>query len=114
VEEFGTCDIAGEEFLGVYQTPAMGQRLLGSVTETLDARSQYNLPENCIVLMFDGMGGLIVLDASRKGDSGEYPVSAWDPGKIGSSDLEPLGDNFGIFALDLCQKAVNRWRESSN
>ncbi|GAA4976330.1 SMI1/KNR4 family protein [Streptomyces hyderabadensis] len=24
IEEFGTWDIAGEEFLGVYQTPAMG------------------------------------------------------------------------------------------
>lgn len=29
IEEFGTWDIAGEEFLGVYQTSAMGQKLLG-------------------------------------------------------------------------------------
>ncbi|MGW2521836.1 SMI1/KNR4 family protein [Streptomyces sp. NPDC001617] len=111
VEEFGTWDIAGEEFLGVYRAPAMGQQLLGSVTETLDARSRYGMPSDLIVVMFDGMGGLVVLEASRPDKEGEYPVLVWNPGSIDRASLEKLGDSFGSFALELCQRAVTRWRE---
>ncbi|WP_329545888.1 SMI1/KNR4 family protein [Streptomyces sp. NBC_01356] len=113
IEEFGTWDIAGEEFIGVYQTPALGQKLLGSVTETLDARSQYGMPSGLIVAMFDGMGGLIVLDSSRVDQEGEYPVLVWNPGIADRQSMERLGDDFGSFALSLCQRAVTRWRESS-
>ncbi|KOV76104.1 hypothetical protein ADL01_16820 [Streptomyces sp. NRRL WC-3618] len=113
IEEFGTWDIAGEEFLGVYQTPAMGQKLLGSVTETLDAHSQYGMPSDLIVVMFDGMGGLIVLDSSQADQEGEYPILVWNPGVADRQSMERLGDDFGSFALSLCQRAVTRWRESS-
>lgn len=113
IEEFGTWDIAGEEFLGVYQRPAMGQKLSGSVTETLDARSQYGMPSDLIVVTFDGMGGLIVLDSSQVDQEGEYPVLVWNPGVADRQSMERLGDDFGSFALSLCQRAVNRWRESS-
>ncbi|MFK0026598.1 SMI1/KNR4 family protein [Streptomyces sp. NPDC090798] len=112
IEEFGTWDIAGEEFLGVYQTPVMGLKLLGSVAETLDARSQYGMPSDLIVAMFDGMGGLVVLDSSRVDQKGEYPVLVWNPGVVGRKSMERLGDDFGSFAFDLCQRAVTRWRES--
>ncbi|MGW7203433.1 SMI1/KNR4 family protein [Streptomyces sp. NPDC054837] len=37
IEEFGTWDVTPTQFLGVYQTEAAGDVLLGSVTETLDA-----------------------------------------------------------------------------
>jgi hypothetical protein len=113
IEEFGTWDIAGEEFLGVYQAPAMGQKLLGSVTETLHAHSQYGMPSDLIVVMFDGMGGLIVLDSSQVDQEGEYPVLVWNPGVADRQSMERLGDDFGSFALSLCQRAVTRWRESS-
>jgi hypothetical protein len=113
IEEFGTWDIAGEEFLGVYQTPAMGQKLLGSVAETLDAHSQYGMPSDLIVVMFDGMGGLIVLDSSQVDQEGEYPVLVWNPGITDRQSMERLGDNFGSFALSLCRRAVTRWRGSS-
>ncbi|WP_437019677.1 SMI1/KNR4 family protein [Streptomyces sp. enrichment culture] len=113
IEEFGTWDIAGEEFLGVYQTPAMGQALLGSVAETLDARSQYGMPSDLIVVMFDGMGGLIVLDSSQVDQVGEYPILTWNPGVADRQSMERLGDDFGSFALSLCQRAVTRWRDSS-
>ncbi|MEU0070846.1 SMI1/KNR4 family protein [Streptomyces sp. NPDC006332] len=112
IEEFGTWDIAGEEFLGVYQTPAMGQKLLGSVTETQDARSQYGMPSDLIVVMFDGMGGLIVLDSSQVDQEGEYPVLVWNPGVVDRESMERLGDDFGSFAFALCQRAVTRWRDS--
>ncbi|WP_329320451.1 SMI1/KNR4 family protein [Streptomyces sp. NBC_01262] len=113
IEEFGTWDIAGEEFLGVYRTPAMGQRLLGSVTETLDARNRYGMPSSLIAVMFDGMGGLVVLDASERGRDGEHPVLVWHPGSMGDETMERLGEDFSSFALDLCQRAVTRWRDSS-
>ena len=108
IEEFGTWDIAGEEFIGVYQTPAMGQELLGSVAETLDACSQYGMPSDLIVAMFDG-SGLIVLDSSQVDQEGEYPVLVWDPGVADRQSMERLGDDFGSFALSLCQRAVTRW-----
>ena len=112
IEEFGTWDIAGEEFLGVYQTPAMGQKLLGSVAETLDACSQYGMPSDLIVVMFDGMGDLIVLDSSQVDQEGEYPVLVWNPGVADRQSMERLGGDFGSFALAMCQRAVTRWRES--
>lgn len=112
IEEFGTWDIAGEEFLGVFQTPAMGNRILGSVVETLDARRQYGMPFDLIVVMFDGMGGLVVLDSSRADQEGEYPVLVWNPGIVDRESMDRLGSNFGSFALALCQRAVARWRES--
>lgn len=112
VEEFGTWDIAGEEFLGVYRTPATGQKLLGSVKETLDARSQYGMPSDLIVVMFDGMGGLVVLDSSQVDREGEYPVLVWNPGAVDRESMERLGNDFGSFAFALCQRAVTRWRES--
>ncbi|MFC8817837.1 SMI1/KNR4 family protein [Streptomyces rochei] len=112
IEEFGTWDIAGEEFLGVYQAPALGQKLLGSVVETLDARSRYGMPSDLIVAMFDGMGGLVVLDSSQADQGGEYPVLVWNPGIADRESMERLGDNFGSFAFALCQRAVTRWRES--
>jgi antitoxin YobK len=113
VEEFGTFDIAGVEILGVYQTQAMGETLLGSVIETLDARRQYGLPSELIVVMFDGMGGLIVLDGLEPDIEGEYPVRVWSPGGADRGGMEQLGTSFGSYALDLCQRAVTRWREST-
>ncbi|MEN3541136.1 SMI1/KNR4 family protein [Microbispora sp. ZYX-F-249] len=113
IKEFGTWDIAGEELLGVYQTPAMGLKLLGSVAETLDARSQYGMPSDLIVVMFDGMGGLVVLDSSRVDQKDEYPVLVWNPGVVDRESMERLGDDFGSFAFALCQRAVTRWRGSA-
>jgi antitoxin YobK len=43
----------------------MEQKLLDPVAETLDARSQHEIPPDLIVAMFDGMGGLTSLDSSR-------------------------------------------------
>ncbi|WET76744.1 SMI1/KNR4 family protein [Amycolatopsis sp. QT-25] len=113
IEEFGTWDIAGEEFFGVYRTPALGKELLGSVMETLSARDQYGMPADLIVVMSDGMGGLVVLDSSQVDEVAESPVRVWNPGVPDRGSMETLGENFGLFALDLCQRAVTRWREGS-
>ncbi|MFE6611141.1 SMI1/KNR4 family protein [Amycolatopsis sp. NPDC057786] len=105
VEEFGTWDIAGREFLGVYRTPGRGPRVLGSAAETLEMRRDHGLAPELIVVMFDGMGGAVVLDSSRPDDSGEYPVLAW----AHADDVpEKLGDDFGSFALALCARSVHR------
>jgi hypothetical protein len=101
IEEFGTWDVAGEEFLGVYRTPAMAAGLWGSVRETRVARDRYGMPSELIAAMFDGMGGIVVLDASRPDSDGEYPVLVWNPGTV-----DRLGDDFGSYALGLCERAV--------
>lgn len=103
VEEFGTCDIGGQEFLGVYRTRAMGDRLLGSVSETLDARADYGLPPELIVVMYDGTGGMASLDVSQRDENGEAPVVVWGPG-----GTETLGPDFGSYALAVCERAVAR------
>lgn len=110
VAEFGTWDIAGQEFLGVYQTPAMGNELLGSVRHTKLARQHEGLPEAMIVTMFDGMGGFIVLDTDRPGTQNEAPVLAWTAGAGVPAQTEEIARDFGSYALDLCKRAVGRWR----
>jgi hypothetical protein len=111
VAEFGTCDIAGEEFLGVYQTSAMGDELLGSVRETRKARKSYGLPPSMIVVTFDGMGGLIVLDTAKQDSYAESPVLAWVPGAGASGQTQGLSTDFGTYALSVCEEAVRNWRE---
>ena len=106
VEEFGTWDIAGEEFLGVYRTPASGDQLLGSSAVSLEARRRYGMPSEFIAVMLDGMGGIVVLDSSREDDLGEYPIAIWSPGA-----MDKVGESFGSYALTLCREAVRRWRE---
>ncbi|WP_261570967.1 SMI1/KNR4 family protein [Frankia gtarii] len=113
IAKFGTADVAGQEFLGVYQTPGAGQVLLGSVAATLDARRCYSLPDHLVVTMFDGMGGLIVLDSSRSDMYDEYPVVVWNPGTVDEGDMEVLGANFGHYALNLCRIAIEGWRNMS-
>lgn len=105
VEEFGTWDIAGLEFLGIYRTPAMGGELLGSVRETIDARASLGLPDSMIVVMLDDLG-LIVLDNSDLDEDGEAPILSWTP----DGQSERLGDNFGAYALEICEDAVQRSR----
>lgn len=114
VAEFGTWDIAGQEFLGVYRTPAVGDALLGTATETLDARNRYGLPADLIVALLDGMGGLVVLDSSDPLPDGEYPVLAWKPGSTDRTKLERLSADFGTFALRLCESAVESWRGTAS
>ena len=111
VAQLGTWDIAGDEFLGVYRTAALDDSLLGSPAETLDARTEYGMPSELVVVMFDGMGGLIVLDSSTVGRGDEFPVLVWNPGIADRDDMERVGQDFGSFALGRCRRAVARWRE---
>ena len=105
IEEFGTWEIAGVEFLGVYQTPAMGEELLGSVHATVEGWSR-GLPESLVVVMFDDMVGLVSVDMGRTNPEGEAPVVAWTP----DGRAEELGSDFGSYALHVCQNAVQGWQ----
>lgn len=105
VGEFGTWDNAGLEFLGVYQTLAMGNELLGSVRATRDARASLGLPASMIEVMEDDLG-LVVLDTVALDEDGEAPVLSWTP----DGRAERLGDNFGDYALAVCEAAVRSWR----
>ncbi|WP_405913391.1 SMI1/KNR4 family protein [Streptomyces sp. NBC_00963] len=106
LSEFGTWDIAGTEFIGVYKTSALGDVLLGSVGQTLQARREVGLPHDLIVVMVDDVWAYVVLDASREDHAGEYPVCAWNPGLPDRDSMERVGDDFGSFALKECQRAM--------
>jgi antitoxin YobK len=106
VSDLGTWDIGGEEFLGVYQTRAYGDELLGSVRETIRARLMQGLPGAMIVTMFDGMGGLIVIDTARQDASGESPVLAWTGTIDTPAAVEFLAPDYGSYALRICKNAI--------
>ncbi|WP_416967094.1 SMI1/KNR4 family protein [Streptomyces sp. 4F14] len=80
IEEFGTWDVPPKEFLGVYRTPARGDTLLGSVAQTLEARTAVRLPRHLLVVMLDDVWSFVVLDTSQTDEDGECPVFAWNPG----------------------------------
>lgn len=106
LQDLGSCEAAGTEFLGIYRTPAMGDSLLGSVHETLDARRDDRFPQELVVIQYDGMGGLVSLDTSRVDEQGEMPVVVWDPGSADRGGPEVLAADFGSYALRQCTKAL--------
>jgi hypothetical protein len=108
LSELGSCEAGSTEFLGIYRTPAMGNTLLGTVAETLEARQDLDLPQDLLIIQFDGMGGLVSLDVSHSDDQGESPVVAWDPGSAARGGPEPLAQDFGTYVLRECTKALNR------
>ena len=112
VEEFGAWDIAGEEFLGIIPGHDSGNWPGEVVYETLRARGQQGLSDDMVVTMFDGMGGLIVIDTASRDEQGECPVRAWT-GTLGvPARVDDLAPSFGEYALRTCEKAVLQWREN--
>ena len=91
----------------MYKSPAGGGALLGSVEQTLEARRQVGLPADLMVVMVDDVWAYVVLDTSRGDQDGEYPVFAWNPGLQGRDSMERVGESFGSFALEECQRAMS-------
>jgi hypothetical protein len=104
--ELGSCEVGSVELLGVYRTAALGDRLLGTVSATLDARADDRFPRDLVVIEYDGMGGIISLDALTSDENGEYPVVVWDPGADARGGPERLADDFGTYALRHCQAGL--------
>lgn len=104
--ELGSCETDGTEFLGIYRTPPMGDALLGTVHETLQAREDPRFPRELLVIQYDGMGGLVSLDASRTDSEGETPVVVWDPGAADRGGPEELAPDFGTYVLRQCRRAL--------
>jgi antitoxin YobK len=104
----GSCEVAGVELLGIYRTPASGDALLGTVAETLGARTDPRFPPDLLVIAYDGMGGHVSLDVSHREDAGEAPVVVWDPGSADRGGPERLAGDFGSHALRQCTKAFGR------
>jgi hypothetical protein len=107
IEEFGTWDAPPTQFLGVYRTEAAGDVLLGSVTETLDARAEVDMPHELMVVLLDDVWLFAVLDTSRPDEDGEYPVFAWNPGVLDGGLMEKIADSFGEFALQECEQKLS-------
>lgn len=106
LSELGSCEADGTEFLGIYRTPPMGDALLGTVHETLQAREDSRFPAELLVIQYDGMGGFVSLDASRTDEAGETPVVVWDPGAADRGGPEELAPDFGTYALRQCTRAL--------
>jgi antitoxin YobK len=84
----------------------MGDALLGTVHETLEAREDPRFPRELLVIQYDGMGGLVSLDVSRRDETGEAPVVVWDPGAADRGGPEELAPDFGTYALRPCTRAL--------
>lgn len=108
LRKLGECDIAGEEFYGVWVRDNDGESLFGAVRTTLDARRTSAMPYSMVAFMSDGMGGLYVLDAASLDGDGEAPVFIWEPGgSVPGSALERVSDSFGEFALKRTRRALD-------
>ncbi|QPP08737.1 SMI1/KNR4 family protein [Streptomyces bathyalis] len=106
LSELGSCEADGTEFLGIYRTPPMGDALLGTVHETLQAREDPRFPGELLVIQYDGMGGIVSLDTSRADERGETPVVVWDPGAEDRGGPEVLAPDFGTYVLQQCTRAL--------
>ncbi|MFI7399731.1 SMI1/KNR4 family protein [Streptomyces sp. NPDC049541] len=106
IEEFGTWEIPPTEFPGVYKTPALGDKLLGSPAYTLEDREVLGLPHHFLVVMHDDVWEVVVLDTSQPDQAGEYPVYAWNPGVLEGGLMEKVSDNFGEFTLAECRQKL--------
>jgi len=62
LQEFGGCDIAGEEFYGIWVRGDDESVLFGAVRSILNARRTRLMPPSMVAFMADGMGGLYVMD----------------------------------------------------
>lgn len=105
--ELGSCEADGVEFLGVYRTPALGDALLGTVSETLDARRDPRFPAELLVVEHDGWSGLVCLDTADRDTRGEAPVVVWNPGSADAGGPERLAEDFGGYALRRCARALD-------
>ena len=104
--ELGSCEADGSDSLGVYRTRLRGDRLLGTVSGTLDARDDERFPLDLLVIQYDGMGGLVCLDLGALDADGEAPVVVWDPGAEARGGPERLAADFGDYALRICRRAL--------
>jgi hypothetical protein len=107
IAEVGSCRCGGVEIEGVNRTPTGGDRLRGTVSETIDTRADERFPRDLLVIEYDGMGGIVSLDAARPDENGEYPVVVWDPGAEARGGPERLADDFGSYALRHCRVGLD-------
>ncbi len=111
LRQLGECDIAGEEFYGVWTRDDDDATLYGAVRTTLAARQTSAMPHPLIAFMSDDMGGLYVLGTASLDGAGEAPVLKWEPGgSVPGLPLERASDSFGEFALTRTRRALAAWR----
>ena len=104
LRNLGECDIAGEEFYGVWRR---NNELYGAVRVTLRIREISSMPKPMLAFMSDGMGGYYVIDTSRLDEGGEASVAIWTPGESELvRSIEYVAPSFGEFALIRTRRAL--------
>jgi antitoxin YobK len=106
LREIGDCSGEGVELEGIVVRPEADDRLLGVVSETLDARQIPGFPHHLLVFEQDGMGGLVCLDMSDVDARGEAPIVVWDPAADARGGTEVLASDFGWYALARFARAL--------
>ncbi len=105
--ELGGCDIEGEEFYGLFRRRDDPQQIMGTVSFSLRQREDAQMPATMLVLQFDGMGGVYVLDTAQRDEDGEAPVLVYLPPWVADGrPLEYIAPNFGAFALSQTRRAT--------
>ncbi|MBR7839316.1 SMI1/KNR4 family protein [Actinospica durhamensis] len=107
LSELGGCDIEGEEFYGLFRRRDDPQQIMGTVSFSLRERQDSQMPTAMLVLQYDGMGGIYVLDTAQPNEAGEAPVLVYLPPWVTDGrPLERIAPNFGAFALTKTRRAI--------
>lgn len=107
--ELGGCDIEGEEFYGLFRRRDDPQQIMGTASLSLRERQDSQMPATMVVLQYDGMGGIYVLDTAQPDGDGEAPVLVYLPPWVtNGAPLERIAPNFGAFALKKARRAIGQ------
>ncbi|WP_034263733.1 SMI1/KNR4 family protein [Actinospica robiniae] len=107
--EIGGCDIEGEEFYGLFRRRDDPQQIMGTASFSLQERQDSQMPATMLVLQYDGMGGIYVLDTAQTDADGEAPVLVYLPPWVTNGrPLEYIASSFGAFALRKARRVIGR------
>jgi len=101
LERLGAGSFGGEEIYGVIDENFVDSGVPDAVWTTLRGRREWGLPDQLLVVYFDGGTDYFALDTSKRNDDDESPVVVWHPG-LSSPDSVPetVASDFGRFLLD--------------
>ncbi|MFO0900806.1 MAG: SMI1/KNR4 family protein [Pirellulales bacterium] len=104
---YGAGHVGGAEFYGVVNEDFVHSSVPNGIWVTLNERREANLPQSFLIVGSNGLGGWLVLDCSRVGDTDEAPVVEW---WIGDQEVALVSQSFGDYFCSEVADAIERWR----